>query len=351
MRLVAGSRAWHRASGGSVRGVATALLLSDEPKAWGPTTIHPSAVVDPGAVVGEGVTIGPYCVVGPHVSLCDGVHLHAHVHVAEHTRIEEETTVHSFASVGAAPQDRKYRGEPSALVVGRGCIIHNYAHLCGGTAAGGGATTIGEGCLIMSHCHVGHDSQLGDRVVLASNSSLAGHVHVGDDAQVSGHSCVHQRVSIGAGAFLGGASALTEDLVPHGLALGNRARLRAVNLVGLKRLGAPAAERRALLRAFRYVFDLPSETEAPYPPLELPRLGLLEERARMVLDSLQGAAQGFTLGAAQGAARGSLPLAIELPRVAEMMSFILGQRGVGGRAHASTRALCRPDGADYHSTP
>ena len=188
MRLVAGSRAWHRASGGSVRGVATALLLSDEPKAWGPTTIHSSAVVDPGAVVGEGVTIGPYCVVGPHVSLCDGVHLHAHVHVAGHTRIEEETTVHSFASVGAAPQDRKYRGEPSALVVGRGCIIHNYAHLCGGTAAGGGATTIGEGCLIMSHCHVGHDSQLGDRVVLASNSSLAGHVHVGDDAQATpGH--------------------------------------------------------------------------------------------------------------------------------------------------------------------
>ena len=161
MRLVAGSRL--SSSGGSVRGMASALL-SDEPKAWrGPTTIHPTAVVDSGAVVGEGVTIGPYCVVGPHASLRDGVCLHAHVHVSGHTCIEEETVVHSFASVGAAPQDRKYRGEPSALIVGRNCTIHNYAHLCGGTEAGGGATTIGEGCLIMSHCHVGHDAQLGDR--------------------------------------------------------------------------------------------------------------------------------------------------------------------------------------------
>lgn len=337
MCLVAGSRAWHGgASGGSVRGVASALLSDDESKvARGPTSIHPTAVVDPGAVVGEGVTIGPYCVVGPHVSLRDGVCLHAHVHVAGHTRVDEETTVHSFASVGAAPQDRKYRGEPSALLVGRDCTIHNYAHLCGGTEAGGGTTTIGDGCLIMSHCHVGHDAQLGDRVVLASNSSLAGHVRVGDDAQISGHSCVHQRVSIGAGAFLGGASALTEDLVPHGLAVGNRARLRAINLIGLKRLGAPAAERRALLRAFRYVFDLPSEIEAPYPPLELPRLRHLEERARMVLSSLRPAA------AESG-----------VPRVAEMMHFILGQRGVGAlHPYASTRALCRPDAADHHSTP
>ena len=204
MRLVAGSRAWHGgASAGSVRGAASAPLSDAESEVErGPTTIHPTAVVEPGAIVGEGVTIGPYCVVGPHVSLRDGVCLHAHVHVAGHTRIEQGTTVHSFASVGAAPQDRKYRGEPSALVVGRNCTIHNYAHLCGrtdrtpdpnpspdpnpysdpdphpnphpdlhpkpsgrcgGTEAGGGTTTIGEGCLIMSHCHVGHDAHLGDR--------------------------------------------------------------------------------------------------------------------------------------------------------------------------------------------
>ena len=131
MRLMAGSRAWHGgASAGSVRGVASAPLSAAEPEVErGPTTIHPTAVVEPGAIVGEGVTIGPYCVVGPHVSLRDGVCLHAHVHVAGHTRIEEGTTVHSFASVGAAPQDRKYRGEPSALLVGRNCTIHNYAHL------------------------------------------------------------------------------------------------------------------------------------------------------------------------------------------------------------------------------
>ena len=135
MRLMAGSRAWHGgASAGSVRGVASAPLSAAESEVErGPTTIHPTAVVEPGAIVGEGVTIGPYCVVGPHVSLRDGVCLHAHVHVAGHTRIEEGTTVHSFASVGAAPQDRKYRGEPSALLVGRNCTIHNYAHLCART--------------------------------------------------------------------------------------------------------------------------------------------------------------------------------------------------------------------------
>lgn len=298
-----------------VREVSTAQ--KEQSKLWrGQTMIHPTAVVDPAAAVGEGVTIGPYCVVGPHVSLSDGVSLHAHVHVVGHTSVDEDTIVHSFASVGAVPQDRKYLGGPSVLAVGRGCIIHSYAHICGGTVAGGGATIIGDDCLIMSHCHVGHDAQLGKRVVLASSSSLAGHVRVGDDAQVSGHSCVHQRVNIGTGAFLGGASALTEDLIPHGLALGNRARLRSINLVGLKRQGAPAAERRALLRAFRYVFDL--HAEAMHPPLELPRLSLLEERARLV----------------------RLP---DFPRVAQMTSFILGQRGVGDCAHFSTRALCRPD--------
>ena len=314
-------RAGVRLSLGGVRSFSVATSGTPHQQAseasWrGATTVHPTAVVDPGAVLGEGVTIGPFCVVGPHVALRDGVVLHPNAHVAGHTTVEQDTTVHSFASVGAAPQDLKYRGEPSALVVGRGCTIHNFAHVCGGTAAGGGLTTIGDGCLIMSHTHVGHDCELGDGVILASGSSLAGHVRVGDGAQVSGHSCVHQRVSIGRGAFVGGASALADDLVPYGLALGNRAKLRAINLVGLRRQGAPAAERRALLRAFRYVFDLPAD--AHYAPLELPKLALLEERARHVV----------------------LP---EFPRVTEMIRFVLGQRGVGGRSHLSTRALCRAD--------
>ena len=158
-------------------------------------SIHPSAILEPGCRVGEGVHVGPFCFIGPHATLCDGVHLHSHVRIIGHTTVGANSLVHAFATIGATPQDLKYRGEPSVLRIGPDCRIGEYAYLSGGTAAGGGATSIGKGALIMSHCHVAHDCVLGEGVVLASSAALAGHVHVGDGARISGFSCVHQKVS------------------------------------------------------------------------------------------------------------------------------------------------------------
>ncbi|KAL3922137.1 MAG: hypothetical protein SGPRY_004670 [Prymnesium sp.] len=265
--------------------------------------IHSSAVVHPAARVGRGVEIGPFCVVGQHVALSDGVRLHSHVVVEGHTTIGEACTIFSHATVGAAPQDRKHSlGESSQLRIGRECRIFEYAHLSGGTRGGGGLTSIGDNCIVMSHTHVGHDCSLGSNVVLASGAALAGHVVVGDHATISGHSCVHQRVSIGRGAFLAGASTLVEDLIPFGLAIGNRAQVEAacctapwraslplsfyrsisppsqlhsLNLRGIRRSAIAPSEQRAMLRAFRFLFQLPCDRY--YKPLLLPRCESLQE--------------------------------------------------------------------------
>ena len=194
--------------------------------------------------------------------------------------------------------------------------MHEFSSVSGGTAGGGGATTLGDGVLLMSHTHVGHDCTLGDRVVLASGAALAGHVRVGDGAQVSGHSGVHQKVSIGAGAFVAAASTVVDDLIPYGLAVGNRATLRGLNLVGLRRAGAPRDEQRALLRGFRYLFGLRPSGLAP--PLPLPPLAEIKARAALL--------RGHDAAAAA-------------PRLAEVCEFVLGDRGPG---HAFERALCWP---------
>ena len=239
------------------------------------------------------------------------------VRVAGHTSIGASSTVHAFATVGATPQDLKYAGEASRLVLGERCRVFEYAHLSGGTAAGGGFTSLGDDCLVMSHTHVGHDCRLGRGVVLASYAALAGHVRVGDGARVSGSTSVAQRVSIGRGAFVGGASALVDDLIPYGLAAGNRATLAGLNLVGLRRARVPPAELRALLRGYRYLFALPDE--GCYPPLPLPPRPTLRERAAEVA-------------------------APEHPRLQELADWLQGRGdgdgGGGGRA-ASMRVCVR----------
>ncbi|KAL1520634.1 hypothetical protein AB1Y20_022208 [Prymnesium parvum] len=273
--------------------------------------IHPTAVVDPAATLGRGVRIGPFSVVGPHASLGEDVCLHSHVVIAGHTSIGEGTTVYSHATVGAAPQDRKHAAtHRSELRIGRHCRLFEYAHVSGGTQGGGGVTSIGDECLVMSHTHVGHDCSLGARVVLASGSALAGHVVVGDAATISGHSCVHQRVAIGRGAFLAGASVLVDDLIPFGLAIGNRAQLHSLNLRGIRRSAVSATEQRAMLRAFRFLFQLPPDHF--YKPLQLPNLSSLQERAKQL----------------------HMP---QHPHVMAMVDFILGSR-----PHTSNRALCQP---------
>jgi UDP-N-acetylglucosamine acyltransferase len=288
------------------------LVRASSTAVEGGVRIHPTAVVDPNATLGRDVQIGPYCVVDGQVSLGDGVLLDSHVRISGQTAVGAGSMIGAFATLGAAPFDLKYAGEPSFLVIGERCRIAEYAHLSTGTAAGGGLTSIGDDCLIMSHCHVAHDCVLGDSVLLASSSALAGHVHVGDGARISGCSCVHQKVSIGRAAFVGGGSVLAHDLIPYGLAVGNRARLLSLNLRGLRRQRVPPAELRAMLSAFRYVFDLPS-TDGAFLPLSLPRAPELRARAEQLE-------------------------AHELPRVSEIARFVLGRRAVWPKAHPAAPA-------------
>lgn len=204
--------------------------------------VHPSAVVDPGAAIGEGCEIGPFCVVGPEVTLGRGVVLKSHVVIAGDTAIGDETVVFPFASVGEVPQDLKFRGEKVRLQIGARNRIREYVTMNPGTEGGGGVTRVGDDGLFMAGSHVAHDCQIGDRVILVNNASVAGHCVLEDDVIVGGLSGVHQWVRIGRGAMIGAVTMVTADVIPFGLVQGPRGHLDGLNLVGLKRRGASREE-------------------------------------------------------------------------------------------------------------
>ena len=208
--------------------------------------VHPTAVIDPGAVIGADCDIGPFCVLGPHVRLGRGVVLKSDVVVAGETSIGDETTVFPFASIGEVPQDLKFRGEKVRLEIGARNRIREYVTMNPGTEGGGGVTRVGDDGLFMAGSHVAHDCQIGDRVILVNNASVAGHCHLEDDVIVGGLSGVHQWVRIGRGAMIGAVCMVTADVIPFGLVQGPRGHLDGLNLVGLKRRGASREEIHAL---------------------------------------------------------------------------------------------------------
>ena len=216
--------------------------------------IHPTAVVEAGAELGDGVKIGPYCIVGPEVVLGDQVELLSHVVVAGRTRVGAETRIFPFATIGTPPQDMKYRGESSDLVIGERNVVREQVTMNPGTEGGGMTTRVGDDCLFMVGAHVAHDCQLGNRVILANHVALAGHVLVEDFAILGGLSGIHQYVRIGKHAMVGGASAVDNDVIPYGSAMGNRARLIGLNLVGLKRRGFSQESIHGLRNAYRLLF-------------------------------------------------------------------------------------------------
>ncbi|MFN4088437.1 MAG: acyl-ACP--UDP-N-acetylglucosamine O-acyltransferase [Alphaproteobacteria bacterium] len=215
--------------------------------------IHPTAIVEPGARLGEGVAVGPYCVVGAEAELAAGVRLVSHVVVAGRTALGPDTTVYPFASLGHPPQDLKYAGEPSRLLIGRRNTIREHVTMNPGTVGGGMETVTGDDCLFMVGAHVAHDCRIGDRVVMANNATLAGHVEVQDDVVLGGLAAVHQFVRIGAQAMVGGMSGVEHDVPPFAVVAGNRARIEGLNIVGLRRRGFPRAEIDALRGAFRFL--------------------------------------------------------------------------------------------------
>jgi UDP-N-acetylglucosamine acyltransferase len=218
------------------------------------SNVHPTAIVEEGAKLGEGVRIGPFCVVGGEVSLGDGVELLSHVVVTGRTTVGARTRIFPFASVGHQPQDLKYKGERSTLEVGAECIIREGVTLNPGTEGGGMKTAIGDRCAFLANSHVGHDCRVGNGVIFSNNVMLAGHCSVGDFAILGGGAAVIQFARIGAHSFLGGMSGLEHDLIPYGMALGNRAHLSGLNIVGLQRRGFSRSDIHDLRRAYRLLF-------------------------------------------------------------------------------------------------
>lgn len=216
--------------------------------------IHPSAIVYDGAELDADVEVGPYAIVGSNVRLAAGVKVGSHAIVDGYTTIGMGTKIFPFASVGGAPQDLKFHGEPSTLIIGRRNVIREYVTLHPGTETGEMTTVIGDENLFMVSSHVAHDCVVGSRNVVANGVALAGHVHVGDGAIIGGLAAVHQFSRIGDMAMISGGSMVPKDVPPFAMVQGDRARLRGINLIGLKRAGFSREEITAIKKAYRKLF-------------------------------------------------------------------------------------------------
>jgi len=215
--------------------------------------IHGTAVVDASAELGPDVVVGPYCVIGPNVVLAESVRLGAHVVIERDTGIGAGCVIHSGAVLGGDPQDLKYRGEPTRLVVGPRTVVRECVTLNRGTSARG-TTEIGSDCLLMAYAHVAHDCVIGNNVVLANAVNMGGHVLIEDWAIVGGLTAIHQFARIGQHAIVSGMSAVRKDVPPFVKAAGNPLHLYSLNSVGLQRRGIPEASRKALKQLYRLFF-------------------------------------------------------------------------------------------------
>jgi UDP-N-acetylglucosamine acyltransferase len=219
--------------------------------------IDSTARVSDTAKIGANVEIGPYCIVGPNVTIGDDCRLIAHVHVAGVTTIGPRATIYPFASLGTPPQSVHYKGEASRLLIGADCVIRESVTMNTGTAGGRMETRVGKSCMFMAYAHVGHDCIVGDNVVFANGGTLGGHCTVGDFVFMGGYAAVHQFVRIGERAVIGGLSGVVHDVIPFAAALGERAKLAGLNIVGLKRGGLARPQIHALRRAYRMLFAGP----------------------------------------------------------------------------------------------
>lgn len=213
--------------------------------------VHPTAIIEDGAQIDPTATVGPFSIVGPHVSLGPGVVLKSHVVIAGHTEIGDGTEVFPFTVLGEIPQDLKFKGEESRLIIGARNRIREHVTMNTGTDGGGGVTRIGDDGLFMAGCHIAHDAQIGDKVIIVNSAAVAGHCVIEDEVIVGGLCGIHQWVRIGRGAIIGALSMVTADVMPHGLVQGARGELDGLNLVGLKRRGVSRVDITALRAAFQ----------------------------------------------------------------------------------------------------
>ena len=214
--------------------------------------IHASAVIAPGAVVPESCTVGPFCTVGPNVVLGERCELVSHVVLDGHMTAGDDNRIFPFTSLGCSPQDLKYKGEPTKLTIGNDNTIRENVTISRGTVGGGGETTLGDGCLVMAYVHIGHDSHIGNGVILANAATLAGHVIVEDYAVVGALNPVHQYCTVGTYAYIGGGTTITQDVLPYSLTSVRREnRAFGLNKVGLERRGFTPDEIKQLRQAYR----------------------------------------------------------------------------------------------------
>jgi UDP-N-acetylglucosamine acyltransferase len=219
------------------------------------TFIHQLAVVEPGAELGAGVRIGPFCHVGPEVVLGDGVELLSHVSVVGATTVGAGTRVFPQAALGNLPQNTGHKGGRTTLTIGRNCTIREGVTMHVGTDTSRGRTVVGDNGNFLAYTHVAHDCIVGDNVTFANLATLAGHCEIGNNVIIGGLTAVHQFARIGDNAFLSGCSAIPGDVIPFGIARGNLAKLRGLNIIGMRRSGLPRAEIHAARRAYNAIFD------------------------------------------------------------------------------------------------
>ncbi|HEY6509614.1 MAG TPA: acyl-ACP--UDP-N-acetylglucosamine O-acyltransferase [Vicinamibacterales bacterium] len=268
------------------------LLLAIES---GPASVHPSAIVDPRARIGRGTIVGPHCVIGPGVRIGERCVLGASVVVDGITDIGDETEIFPMASIGLAPQDLKYHGEPTRLEIGRRNVFREFVTINRGTAVGGGVTRIGDGNLFMAYVHVAHDCSVGHGTIFGPHATLGGHVHVEDFANISAGSAVHQFCRVGRHAFIGGYSVVTKDALPFARTIGSRpARVFGVNSIGLSRRGFTPEAIAKLKQAYRYLLQSKLNTTAALTRIEQdPELGVPEVQG--LVDFIRHSQRGVIL--------------------------------------------------------
>lgn len=219
------------------------------------TFVHPSAVVENGAQLGNGVRVGPFCHVSREAVIGDNTELIGHVTIMGATTLGRGCQVYPNAVLGAEPQNVKHKGGRTTLTIGDNCVIREGVTFHRGTDTSRGETTVGNNGFFMVYSHVAHDCVVGDNVTMANFTSLGGHAKIGDSVIISGYAAVHQFVRVGHHAFLAGYAAVVGDLIPYGMAVGDRAKLRGLNIVGLKRSGMPRSELHELRKAYRMLFS------------------------------------------------------------------------------------------------
>ena len=223
--------------------------------------IHKTAIIDSKAKISSDVKVGPYCVIGSNVEILNKTIIHSHVNISGNTIIGKGNKIYPFSSIGNDPQDLKFNGEETKLVIGDNNTIREYVTISSGTVGGGSVTKVGSNCLLMISSHIAHDCIIGNNVIIANNVPIGGHVNIGDSAVIGGNSAVQQFTRIGKMAMIGGMTGVLNDVIPYGLSIGNRNFLQGLNLIGLRRKDIPNKEILSLSEAYKEIFKTDKLTD------------------------------------------------------------------------------------------